>query len=195
MYYSIIEHHADGPTSVFVAGKAGSGQIGIGQLGFAWNWINVFGLIIVVLLVIPNIVYALKHRGEENLCENRLMNLLEQVGRYGSMIFMILYFGTGEFGFSSLAVFLCYFFGNAVLLLAYWILWGIYANLINKAGEEKERTLRRVRLSLAAVPSLLFLLSAITLRYIPLLICAILFITGHIYVTLDNMEKKSITQS
>ena len=194
MYHSIIEHHADGPTSVFVAGKLGSGQIGIGQLGFAWNWINVFGLTIVVLLLIPNIFYAVKHRGEENLCENRMMNVLEQVGRYGSMIFMCIYFGGSEFGFSSVAEFLCFIMGNAVLLLTYWILWGIYAALVWKAGEVNEKTIRRVRLSLAAVPSLLFVLSAITLKYIPLLVCAILFSVGHIYVTLDNMEKKSIIQ-
>ena len=61
-------------------------------------------------------------------------------------------------------------------------------------GKVNGRAIQRVKLLLAAVPSLLFLLDAITLRYIPLLICAVLFTVGHIYVTLDNIEKKSITQ-
>ena len=37
---------ADGPTSVFVAGKLGM------------NWLSTFGLVLVILLLIPNIIYA-----------------------------------------------------------------------------------------------------------------------------------------
>ena len=44
-----------------------------------FGWINVFGGIIVILMLLPNIVYALKNKDERNLCENRTMNLLEQV--------------------------------------------------------------------------------------------------------------------
>ena len=42
---------ADGPTAIFVATSPG--------------WINFFGLIIVVLMLIPNIIYAIRHRGEK----------------------------------------------------------------------------------------------------------------------------------
>lgn len=59
---------ADGPTAIFVAGK-GPG-----------NWINVFGVVIVVLLLIPNLVYAWKFRGQKNHCTNKGMNILEQLG-------------------------------------------------------------------------------------------------------------------
>ena len=38
---------SDGPTSIFLAGKIGT------------NWLNIFGLIIVALLLIPNIIYFL----------------------------------------------------------------------------------------------------------------------------------------
>ena len=62
-------------------------------MGFSWNWINFFELVIVVLLLAPNILYALKCRGEKNLCENRLMNVVEQIGRFGSMFFMIVCLG------------------------------------------------------------------------------------------------------
>ena len=47
-----------------------------------FGWINLFGAGFVILLLIPNIVYALKNRGEKNLCDDRAMNLLEQIGRY-----------------------------------------------------------------------------------------------------------------
>ena len=49
----------------------------------SFGWINVFGAIIVVLMLVPNVVYALKNRGEENRCTNRWMNLLEQIGQIG----------------------------------------------------------------------------------------------------------------
>ena len=43
---------ADGPTSIFLAGKLDMG------------WLNVFGLVMVILMLIPNIIYAVKFRGE-----------------------------------------------------------------------------------------------------------------------------------
>ncbi len=44
-----------------------------------FGWINVFGAIIVILLLIPNIVYAIKNKDEKNICTNRLMNIAEQM--------------------------------------------------------------------------------------------------------------------
>ena len=50
-----------------------------------FGWINVFGAVFVILMLIPNIVYAIKNTGERNLCKNLFMNLIEQIGRYPSM--------------------------------------------------------------------------------------------------------------
>ena len=50
-----------------------------------FGWINIFGAIIVILMLIPNIVYAIKNKGEKNLCTNRFMNVIEQIGRYSCM--------------------------------------------------------------------------------------------------------------
>lgn len=49
---------ADGPTSIFLSGKLGGG------------WLNTFGLILVVLLLIPNIIYAVKIKNQRNQCTN-----------------------------------------------------------------------------------------------------------------------------
>ena len=113
MSYSYIGG-ADGPTSVFIAGKLGM------------SWLNVFGLVFVVLLLIPNIIYAVKYRDVENLCKNKVMNVLEQIGRYGSMFLMVFNIGIAEFGFVSTNAFLIYFLGSIVLMLAYWIIWIIF---------------------------------------------------------------------
>lgn len=44
-----------------------------------FGWINVFGAGIVILMLIPNIVYAVKNKSEQNLCTNRFMNVIEQL--------------------------------------------------------------------------------------------------------------------
>ena len=64
---------SDGPTSIFLAGKLGM------------NWLNVSGLIFMVLLLIPNIIYAVKFHENNTPCPNRAMNILEQIGHYASI--------------------------------------------------------------------------------------------------------------
>ena len=66
-----------------------------------FGWINVFGAVIVVLMLIPNIVYAIKNKGEKNLCTNRFMNVVEQVGRYACIVLMWLPLLVWKFGFAS----------------------------------------------------------------------------------------------
>jgi len=65
-------------------------------------------------------------RNQENKCDNKFMNVLEQIGRYASMFLMVFNIGIAEFGFSSVGVFLLYGFGNAFLILVYWIVWMLY---------------------------------------------------------------------
>ena len=101
---------ADGPTSVFIAGKLGM------------NWLNVFGLIFVVLLLIPNIIYAVKVKNQQNKCSNRFMNIMEQIGRYGCMFLMVFNIGIAEFGFGSVGAFFTYLFGNVFLMILYWLI-------------------------------------------------------------------------
>lgn len=158
---------ADGPTAVFLAGTFDS----------VWNWINMFGIIIVVLILIPNIIYAIKFRGAQNGCSNKWMNMLEQIGRYACMLFMVLNI-FGEYGFASVEAFLLYMFGNIVLLLAYWIVWVLYF----------VRQTMWKSIALAVLPTLIFLLSGITLSYIPLIISAVIFGVAHIYVTWQNVR-------
>ena len=140
------------------------------------GWLNLTGLIFVVLLLIPNIVYAIRFRGEENQCKIRSLNVLEQIGRYCSMFLMVFDIGIAGFGFSSLVAFFAYLFGNSILLLLYWITWLIFMN----------RQEFWSRMTLAILPTLLFLLSGITLGHILLIISALIFGVGHIGVTLKN---------
>ena len=77
-----------------------------------FGWINVFGAVIVILMLIPNIVYAIKNKDEKNLCTNRLMNVIEQIGRYACIVLMWLPLLVWKFGFQSVFELLLYLFGN-----------------------------------------------------------------------------------
>lgn len=151
-------------------------------MGF--GWINVFGAGFVVLLLIPNIVYALKNRDEKNLCHNRVMNAVEQVGRYACVVLMWFPLLVWKFGFTSVPEMLLYFAGNGGLLLAYWLIYARYL---------KERTAKRA-LALAVIPTCVFLVSGLLLRHWLLVGGAVLFGVGHIYVTKVNAESEAGTR-
>ena len=155
---------ADGPTSVFIAGKLGM------------NWLNFFGLILVILLLIPNVIYACKQRNQQNLCKNACMNILEQIGRYGCMFLMVFNIGIAEMGFGSLEAFILYFVGSIIVLLSYWIIWMLY---FHKQTYWKQ-------ILLAVLPTALFLLCGITMRHYLLVLFAVVFGMAHIYVTNKN---------
>lgn len=157
---------ADGPTSVFLAGRLGGG------------WINIFGLCIVIAILIPNIIYAIRFRGVKNKCTNKIMNVVEQIGRYACMFFLIVHVGKTEFAFQSIGVFLVYLIGNALLILTYWIVWGLY---FIKQSKWKSMVL-------AVIPTVIFGMSGITLQHGWLLVAAVLFGIGHIYVTWQNLK-------
>ena len=54
------------------------------------EWFNGFGLAFVAAVMIPNIVFAIRCRdGFENLWKNRTAEIIEQIGRYGCMGFMV----------------------------------------------------------------------------------------------------------
>ncbi|MBQ6334768.1 MAG: hypothetical protein IJI46_06860 [Erysipelotrichaceae bacterium] len=85
-----------------------------------FGWINLFGAIIVMVMLIPNVIYAFRNKDEKNRC-TRLMNLIEQIGRYACIVLMWFPLSVGKFGFSSVEEFLIYLTGNGILLFAYFL--------------------------------------------------------------------------
>lgn len=142
------------------------------------GWLNLFGLILVILLLIPNIIYAVQNREQKNLCRNTLMNNLEQIGRYVCMFLMVFHIGIAEYGFASVAAFLIYGFGNGILILAYWITWGLYF---------RRRSFKK-QMALAILPTCIFLLCGVTMQHYLLILFGGIFGLSHIYVTAKNRE-------
>ena len=142
-----------------------------------FGWFSVFHILMIAALLIPNGMYMLQNKQVKNKCTSRCMNVLEQIGRYGCMFLMIFNIGILEFSFSSIGMFLFYTVGNVVLLIVYWIIWMLF---FQKQDNWK-------RMVLAIIPTVLFLISGIALRHILLIIMAVIFGIGHIYVTKANM--------
>lgn len=157
---------ADEQTVIFLTSKNGL------------SLINIQGIVIALLILLPNIIYAVKFRDIENRCKSKVMNIIEQIGRYASLFFICFNVDFNEIGISSQEVFAIYYVSNTILLIAYWIIWVLYF--------KKKRLWKTM--ALALIPTAIFLLNGITLRHDLLVISAIVFGIGHIYVTYQNAK-------
>ncbi len=141
-----------------------------------FGMINLWNSILVVILLIPNIIFAIKVKDVVYQKVHMVLNILEQVGRYGSMLLMVLPLGMKEFGFPSVAEMFIYFICNLILIAVYLVTWGMYF---------KERTLVKAMI-LALAPTLIFLITGITLRHGLLVATAVVFGVAHGYITYQN---------
>ena len=67
-----------------------------------FGWINLFGAGIVVLIMIPNIIYAVRQKQDEaQAIIPKYLSACEQVGRYGCIVLMWLPLLVWKFGFGS----------------------------------------------------------------------------------------------
>ena len=141
------------------------------------GWFNYYGLAIIAVLMIPNIVYAATHKGGFlNAYQNKAAEILEQIGRYACLIFMAFNIPYTYFNFwfpHSLTVYLIV---NCALLVCYLLFWGI---CWRQNGKLKA-------LSLSILPSLIFLFSGAMLLNIPLLVFAPIFAVNHILISYKN---------
>lgn len=143
-----------------------------------FNWINGWGATIVIIMLIPNIIFTIRNPHLENKCENVLMNTIEQVGRYTSMALMIVPVLVWKFSFRSVPEMIFYVIVTSVVLLLYMVVWFFYFNSHSK----------NKAITLALLPTMIFIISGILLRHWLLMIAGILFGIGHIYVTLQNSK-------
>lgn len=141
------------------------------------NTFNIYGLIVIVLIMIPNIVFAMKCKdGFDNLWQNKVVEMLEQIGRFGCFGLMIFNIPYTYFGFWFEGALPVYITVNAVLTAAYCLIWAIcfHKNSVFRA------------LALSILPSVIFLFSGIMIYSIPLMITAVIFVPCHILISYKN---------
>ena len=141
------------------------------------GWFNYYGLIIIAIIMVPNIIFAFKNRdGFENAYKNRAVECMEQLGRYACFALMIFNIPYTYFDFWFDYALTVYLAVNGALCLAYLIFWAV---CWNRNGKLKA-------LSLSVIPSAIFLFSGIILANIPLIAFAILFGVNHILLSYKN---------
>lgn len=142
------------------------------------EWINIFGVIFIVIIMIPNIIYALKMKdGFENKWNNKLVESIEQIGRFSCLGFMIVNIPGTWFGWWSDEAFAIYLIVNIILIALYCAIWFICFN--------KNTVFKAV--SLSVIPSVIFLFSGIMSRSILLIIASVLFAPAHILISYKNV--------
>lgn len=141
------------------------------------GFFNYYGLIIMVIIMIPNIIYAVKNKNCENAYRNKAVEIFEQTGRYGCFVLMIFNIPYTYFNFwfdYGLIVYLCV---NGALCFAYLIFW-----VTCRGGKGKLKAL-----SLSIIPSFIFLFSGVVLANIPLIVSALIFSVFHIFISCKTM--------
>lgn len=143
------------------------------------EWINVFGLAFIFVIMIPNIIFAIKCKdGFANKWNNKFVEAIEQVGRFGCFGFMIIQIPGTWFGWWSDEAFALYLIVDAALVLLYCVIWIVCFR--------KNSVFRA--LTLSVIPSVLFLFSGIMSRSVLLILSAILFAPSHIAISYKNAK-------
>ena len=143
------------------------------------GWLNGFGLCIVAVILIPNIVFAMKFKdGFENKWHNKYVEIAEQIGRFGCFGFMIFNVPGTCFGWPSDEVFTAYLIADGLLAALYCLIWIVCFR--------KSCVFRALALSI--IPSLLFLSSGVMSRSILLTIAAVIFAPSHILLSYKNAK-------
>lgn len=143
------------------------------------EWLNVFGLVMAAVIMIPNILFAMKCKdGFVNKWNNKSVETVEQIGRFGCFGFMIINIPGTWFGWWSDEAFAVYLVVDAVLVTLYCVIWA--------ACFRKSSVFRALALSI--IPSVLFLFSGIMSRSILLTIAAVLFAPSHILISYQNAK-------
>lgn len=143
------------------------------------EWINIFGTLIIVVIMVPNIVFALKCKeGFINKWNNKGVELIEQIGRFGCFGFMVVNIPGTWFGWWSDEAFAIYLIANSVLIMCYCLIWIICfrKNTVFKA------------LALSIIPSIVFIFSGIMSRSVLLIGAALLFAPAHILISYKNVK-------
>lgn len=100
----------------------------------------------------------------------------EQIGWYGTMLFLVFGFGFYNAAFATDASFTLWLIAIRILVLVYWTFWVQYIPRVTQA--------RAMALALTSIT--LFLLAGIMTADWPLLIFAFIFAVGHSAVSWQN---------
>ena len=143
---------------------------------------NPWGFLFLSIIMIPNIIFAIKNKEAfENSIQKKwfkILEIFEQIGRYGCFFCMMFNISETYFGFSSNFSFRIYLIINGILIFSYCLVWITHFR--------KNNLFRAI--SLSVIPSIIFLFSGIISKSILLIIFAIIFAPCHIAISVENQK-------
>lgn len=145
-----------------------------------FNWINFFNVLIVVLMLIPNIIFAIRNMDRKPVKVNKALSIIEQIGRYACIVLMIFPLFKKEFGFNPLELMFLYLVCNVLLLLLYFIFWGLFFKSETKSNA----------IALAIIPTAIFFLTGVSVKHWALMIAAVIFGIAHVLLTIKTYGGK-----
>lgn len=144
---------------------------------------NPWGFLFLSIIMIPNIIFAIKNKEAfENSIQKKwfkILEIFEQIGRYGCFFCMMFNISGTYFGFSSNYSFRIYLIINGILIFSYCLIWITHF--------KKNNLFRGI--SLSVIPSIIFLFSGIISKSILLIIFAIIFAPCHIAISILNTKR------
>ena len=148
------------------------------------EWFNVFGLVFIAVIMIPNIIFAVKHKDLfKNRNQNKAIEIIEQIGRFGCFGFMIFNIPSTWFGWWSDEAFAVYLLVDTLMIVGYLAIWIVcwHKNNVFKA------------LALSIIPAAIFLFSGIMSRSVLLLLSALMFAPTHVMISYKGISNTSHT--
>jgi len=140
------------------------------------DYLNIYGLIIMIIIMLPNAVFAMKTKNLESKYHNKTVEAIEQIGRFGSMFLMVFKVPLLEYGYWFDNANIVYMVLIGALTLLYCFVWILYFRQSSIAKA----------MALAILPTIIFLSSGIILSQVLLIVTALLFGIGHITITYNN---------
>lgn len=144
---------------------------------------NPWGFLFLSIIMIPNIIFAIKNKEAfENSIQKKwfkILEIFEQIGRYGCFFCMMFNISGTYFGFSSNYSFRIYLIINGILIFSYCLIWIPHFR--------KNNLFRGI--SLSVIPSIIFLFSGIISKSILLIIFSIIFAPCHIAISILNTKR------
>ena len=143
------------------------------------KWFDPVGLAIIAVIMVPNVVFAIKHKdGFENKYNNKTLELFEQISRFSCFILTIVSPPFLRFGFWFEGGQVAYIALSATLVALYCLFWVIF---------RKESSVRK-SLALSITPSLVFIESGVLNLNVLLIVAAVVFSYCHVMLSYKNAE-------
>ena len=141
------------------------------------DWFNLTGLIFVVVLLIPNMIYAVTNKdGFAGNYHNKFIEAGEQIGRFGCFILMFIQLPFVTLGYIYDGAQTLHLIFGIVLLALYCGGWIVF-----RKGNSMAKAL-----TLSILPSVLFLESGILTLNILLIVLSVVFAICHITISYKN---------